>query len=69
MIYTDPATDYHVELIHTDEGYYFARVVELDGCMSDGDTEAEARANILEAMEVWLEIEREDGCTIPTPAA
>ena len=68
-VYTDPATGYHIELIHTDEGYYFARVTELDGCMSDGDTEAEARANILEAMEVWLEIEREDGCTIPTPAA
>ena len=68
-VYTDPTTGYHVELIHTEEGYYFVRVVELEGCMSDGDTETEARANILEAMELWLEIEREDGCTIPTPAA
>ena len=68
-VYTDPGTGYHVELIHTEEGYYFVRVVELEGCMSDGDTETEARANILEAMELWLEIEREDGCTIPQPAA
>ena len=68
-LYTDPATGYHIELIHTEEGYYFVRVVELEGCMSDGDTETEARANILEAMELWLEIEREDGCTIPQPAA
>jgi len=47
--------------------YYFAQVQELDGCMSDGATLEEAHANILEAMEGWIETRLEAGFPIPMP--
>jgi predicted RNase H-like HicB family nuclease len=54
--------------IRDDSGeYYFATVQELDGCMSDGESLEEAYANILEAMEGWIETKLESGLPIPTP--
>ncbi|MDR1669179.1 MAG: type II toxin-antitoxin system HicB family antitoxin [Oscillospiraceae bacterium] len=53
----------------TDESgdYYFASVQELDGCMSDGATWEEAQANIMEAMEGWIETRIEQGFPVPIP--
>ena len=39
------------------DGFYIATVPALPGCISDGETENEARANIQEEMELWLEAE------------
>ncbi|MDR2571985.1 MAG: type II toxin-antitoxin system HicB family antitoxin [Oscillospiraceae bacterium] len=47
--------------------YYFARVQELPGCMSDGETIEEAFANIYEAIEGWIETKIEAGLSIPLP--
>jgi predicted RNase H-like HicB family nuclease len=47
--------------------YYFAEVLELDGCMSDGATPEEAYANIMEAMEGWIETKLDKGFEIPEP--
>jgi len=47
--------------------YYFATVLELDGCMSDGETLEEAYENIREAMEGWIETKLEAGYSIPEP--
>ena len=47
--------------------YYFASVLELDGCMSDGATPDEAYKNIIEAMEGWVETRIEDGFPVPKP--
>ncbi len=47
--------------------YYFATVQELDGCMSDGETLEEAHANILEAMEGWIEAKLDGGFPVPKP--
>jgi len=47
--------------------YYFAKVQELDGCMSDGKTVEEAHANIREAMEGWIETSLEAGLDVPVP--
>lgn len=47
--------------------YYFATVLELDGCMSDGATFEEAYANIREAMEGWIETKLEAGFPVPQP--
>lgn len=47
--------------------YYFATVLEFDGCMSDGATPEEAYANIREAMEGWIETKLEAGMRIPDP--
>jgi len=49
------------------ESYYFATVLELDGCMSDGATPEEAYVNIREAMEGWLETKLESGFSVPQP--
>jgi predicted RNase H-like HicB family nuclease len=42
-------------LIHTaEEGGYWAEVPALPGCVSQGETVEELRANIREAIEGWL---------------
>lgn len=50
-----------------DGEYYFASVEELDGCMTTGETLAEAYENIVEAMEVWIETKLEANEEIPLP--
>jgi antitoxin HicB len=57
---------YTIELIKDPEGW-FVRVKELEGCMSQGDTAAEAIEMIQKAMELWLEVSLEDGLPIPEP--
>ena len=47
--------------------YYFGKVQELDGCMSDGNTIEEAGRNIREAMEGWIETKLESGYEVPIP--
>lgn len=47
--------------------YYISRCLELQGCHSDGDTEAEALANLNEAMALWIETNLEAGDYIPEP--
>ena|SRR5258708_1779546 len=44
--------------IQSDEesGWYVAHVVELPGCVSQGATIAEAKANIANALESYLEV-------------
>ncbi len=39
----------------SDEGGYTVTVPALPGCISEGDTKAEALANIREAIELYLE--------------
>jgi predicted RNase H-like HicB family nuclease len=61
---------YNIVIRHiTDESgsYYFATVLELDGCMSDGQTYEEAFANIRDAMEGWIETKLENGFSVPDP--
>jgi predicted RNase H-like HicB family nuclease len=42
-----------------EEGGFWAEVPGLPGCVSEGDTFAEALANIREAAEGWLEVAAE----------
>jgi len=61
---------YNIVIRHvTDESgsYYFVKVQEFDGCMSDGKTIEEAFNNIREAMEGWIEAKLEAGFNIPMP--
>ena len=61
---------YHIIIRHINDesgSYYFATVKEFDGCMSDGDTYAEAFENIQEAMEGWIETKLESGFPVPLP--
>jgi predicted RNase H-like HicB family nuclease len=40
---------------HGEDGYFVARCPSLKGCWSQGKTEADARMNIREAVELYLE--------------
>jgi len=60
---------YRHELRRNEDGTWFARVVELPGCMTEGDTEAEALDNLQDAMREWVRTQLEDGDPIPPPSA
>lgn len=48
-----------------EEGGYTVIVPSLPGCISEGDTEEEALANIREAIELYIETLIEDGLEVP----
>lgn len=59
---------YHINVFWSDDaGLWIADVPDLKYCYSDGDTPEEAMANILEAIEGWIETANETGIAIPTP--
>jgi predicted RNase H-like HicB family nuclease len=51
-----------------DEGY-LGEVAELHGCLTAGETPAEALTNLDEAMAAWFEAALMTGMPIPDPAA
>ncbi len=59
---------YTVILQQESDGGFVAIVPSLPGCVSQGDTRAEAMANIREAIGVYLEDCIESGEEIPTEA-
>jgi antitoxin HicB len=61
------ARPYVRELIKNEDGTWFARIVEFAGCMTEGDTQTEALANLEDAMAAWVEVKVEDGDPIPDP--
>ena len=57
-----------IQKVNDESGeYYYARVMELDGCQSDGETFDEAYQNILDAMEGYIEAKLENGFDVPLP--
>ena len=66
--YIDLPYNYIIQPIKDESGeYYYARVLELDGCQSTGDTFEEAYNNLREAMEGWIETKLENVFKIPFP--
>jgi predicted RNase H-like HicB family nuclease len=59
------AMRYTVVLLKEEDGGYVASVPVLPGCVSQGDTRAEALRNIEEAIEVYLEDVRASGESVP----
>jgi predicted RNase H-like HicB family nuclease len=45
--------------LHREENWIMAEVPELPGCITQGRTEAEARANLEEAIAGWLWAEKQ----------
>jgi len=44
-------------IVHAaEEGGFWAEVPALPGCTTQGETEAEIQANLLEAIELWFEV-------------
>lgn len=58
---------YTILLSREDEATWFARVLELPGCITEGDSAAEAVEMIQDAMNGWLEVALEDRAAIPEP--
>jgi predicted RNase H-like HicB family nuclease len=50
------------------DGSIWARVPDLDGCYSCGDTIDEAKENVKDAIALYLEDLREEGKPIPQPS-
>ena len=62
--------DYRVviePLAPADGGGFVAHVPDLPGCLSDGETPAEALANAYDAIACWIEAARENGRDVPKP--
>jgi antitoxin HicB len=62
--------DYEVligPLSEGDGGGFIAKVPELPGCMSDGETPQEALENAYDAIICWMEAAREMGRQVPPP--
>jgi predicted RNase H-like HicB family nuclease len=57
---------YTIEVVQHEEGY-FARVVELDGCMTYADTAEELWPAVEEALRDWIGVGLEFGDPIPEP--
>ena len=55
------------QLSEEDGGGYLATVPELPGCMSDGETRAEALVNVENAIATWLHCACKYGDPIPEP--
>jgi len=66
--YLDLPYNFIIKRITDESGtYFYATVLELDGCQSTGETYIEAYKNILEAMEGWIETKLENGFPVPAP--
>ena len=66
--YMELPYNYIVQPIKDESGeYFYARVLELDGCQSTGETFEEAYENLKEAMEGWIETKLENGFNVPLP--
>ena len=59
---------YTVVLEQEEDGGYVVSVPALPGCVSQGDTRAEALNNIREAIALYVEDCREVGDPVPTEA-
>jgi predicted RNase H-like HicB family nuclease len=54
-------------LVPEEEGGYRAEIIEFPGCFAEGDTAAEAAANLEDAAQSWLESTIARGQTVPEP--
>lgn len=60
--------NYIIQQMNDESGeYYYAKILELDGCQSTGDTFEEAYNNLKEAMKGWIETKLDAGFEIPMP--
>ena len=60
--------NYIIQPINDESGnYYYARVLEFDGCQSTGETFNEAYENIKDAMRGWIETKLENGYEVTLP--
>ena len=60
--------NYVIQPITDESGsYFYAQVLELEGCQSTGETFEEAYESLREAMEGWIELKLKSGYEVPIP--
>ena len=60
--------NYIIQQINDESGeYYYAHVLEMDGCQSTGNTFKEAYDNLKDAMRGWIETKLDEGYDVPLP--
>ena len=62
------ALPYTIELTPDEDGYWFAAIPLLPGCMTQAPSREEALAMLDEAKALWLETALAEGVPIPEPA-
>ena len=62
-------TKFHVTIQKETDGGYVTRCLELPGALSQGETEAEALANVKDAILTVIDRMREQGEPIPSEPA
>jgi predicted RNase H-like HicB family nuclease len=62
------ALPYTIQLTPDVDGYWFAEIPLLDGCMTNGESQTDALAMIEDAKQAWLTTALELGMAIPEPA-
>lgn len=66
--YLELPYNFIIQSVNDESGsYFYARILELDGCQSTGETFEEAYQNLKEAMEGWIEAKIEGGFEVPLP--
>lgn len=58
---------YTIQLTPDVDGYWFAEIPLLEGCMTNGESQADALAMIEDAKRAWLTTALEMGIPIPEP--
>ncbi|MBZ0279735.1 MAG: type II toxin-antitoxin system HicB family antitoxin [Anaerolineae bacterium] len=58
---------YMIQLTPDVDGYWFAEIPVLNGCMTNGDSQADALAMLEDAKKAWLTTALELGLPIPEP--
>ncbi len=56
-----------VTMYRDEDGVFIVECPTIPGCMSQGDTGAEALENIKDAIQLCLEVRREDGLPLTVP--
>lgn len=59
--------NYQPVLYPDDDGGYTAEIRELPGCLTQGETDEEAKENLEEARKLWIEVAYENEDNIPLP--
>ena len=58
---------YPIVLIPDDDGFWFAEIPLLPGCMTQGESREQVLEMIDDAKRAWLTVALKDGDPIPTP--
>lgn len=61
------ALPYTIELTPDEDGYWFAKIPLLKGCMTNGNSREDALVMLDDAKRLWLETALSLGMTIPEP--